>query len=103
MSQRVKLRSQRAEPRATESSGLGTPSQGAALGSYPELVWSRQHVPGWISDYYGAVTDMPSIPPIFQWEFFVIIFCLCHQDKKIFGWSKWMDEERQKNSLVWSS
>lgn len=76
MSQRVKLRSQKAEPRVTESSGLGPPLREQHRAVIQN--WSLESAACawldfrllWSSDY-----DMLPCPPIFQWEFFVIILC----------------------------
>lgn len=61
-------------------------------------------MPGWISDSYGSVTVICLILlPFFNGNSIVAILCLCHEDKKIMGGCKWMDEGRERNSLVWSS
>lgn len=81
----------------------GPPSQGTAPGCYSELVSGVSSMclvrfqitmEQWL--WYASLSS----------HFSMGILCdypvLCHQDKKKFGWCKWMmDEEKQKNSLVW--
>lgn len=89
LSQQVKLRSQKAEPRNTESNRRGNCSQGAELGSNPELVSGAGNtcLAGFqiTMDQELCVICLPLLP-VFNGSSIMVILCLCHQDKEINGW-----------------